>query len=92
MTLKGYADPDVGRAYARVLCQQVEDTPVLWGLWLYDFARGALRSGTAVGGVIRLPTVTGGRGHIGTSRQYRRMLSLWLLYATATRDPRSDER
>jgi hypothetical protein len=68
MTLKGYADPDVGRAYARVLCQQVEDTPVLWGLWLYDFARGALRSGTAVGGVIRLSTVTGGRGHIWTSK------------------------
>jgi predicted ATPase len=42
---KGYAAPDVERAYtrARELCQQMEDTPqlfpVLWGLWVFYFVR-----------------------------------------------------
>src|SRR5262249_40865848 len=48
MATKGYAAPEVERAYARahVLCQQVGDTPqlfpVLWGLWVFYFVRGAL--------------------------------------------------
>jgi predicted ATPase len=51
MALKGYADPDVAQAYtrARALCQHVEDTPqlfpVLWGLWVFYFARGEIQTG-----------------------------------------------
>jgi class 3 adenylate cyclase/predicted ATPase len=42
---KGYAAPEVERAYtrARDLCQQMGDTPqlfpVLWGLWMFYYAR-----------------------------------------------------
>jgi DNA-binding winged helix-turn-helix (wHTH) protein/predicted ATPase len=46
MTIKGWAAPEVERAYARArtLCQKVGDTPqlfpALWGLWLFTWGRG----------------------------------------------------
>jgi TOMM system kinase/cyclase fusion protein len=52
---KGYAAPDVERAYtrARVLCQQTGDTrqlfPVLVGLWNFYFVRGESRTACALG-------------------------------------------
>jgi predicted ATPase len=50
MAIKGHAAPEVEHAYtrARVLCQQVENTPqyfrVLRGLWAFSLARGVLQS------------------------------------------------
>jgi predicted ATPase len=50
MATKGYAAPEVERAYARAreLCQQVEETlqqfQVLWGLWQYHIVRAELQS------------------------------------------------
>jgi predicted ATPase/class 3 adenylate cyclase len=47
---KGYAAPEVEKAYARAreLCQQVGETsrlfPVLWGLWGFHFVRGEYRT------------------------------------------------
>jgi predicted ATPase len=52
---KGYAAPDVERAYtrARALCQQVGETPqlfpVLWGLWAFYFVRGEFQTGRELG-------------------------------------------
>jgi predicted ATPase len=50
LATKGYAAPEVGQAYtrARVLCQQVGETPehfpVLWNLWLFYLARSQHRT------------------------------------------------
>jgi predicted ATPase/DNA-binding winged helix-turn-helix (wHTH) protein len=55
LATKGYADPDVGRAYARAreLCQQIGDTqqlfPVLRGLLVYYQARGQLQTAVQLG-------------------------------------------
>jgi predicted ATPase/DNA-binding winged helix-turn-helix (wHTH) protein len=55
MATEGYGAPEVERAYtrARELCQQVEETPqlfpVLWGLWVFYFARGELQTGRELG-------------------------------------------
>jgi predicted ATPase len=50
MVTKGYAAPEVGKAYARAreLCQQVGETPqlfsVLWGLGAFHFVRAELQT------------------------------------------------
>ena len=52
MATKGYAAPEVGKAYtrARELCQQVGETPqlfpVLWGLWSVLFRTGGVPDST----------------------------------------------
>jgi predicted ATPase len=51
----GYTAPQVATAYgrARVLCQQMGETPqlfpVLWGLWVFYFIRGELQTARALG-------------------------------------------
>jgi predicted ATPase len=55
LATKGYAAPEVGQAYtrARVLCQQVGETPehfpVLWNLWLFYLARSQHRTAMELG-------------------------------------------
>ena len=50
LVTKGYAAPEVERAYtrARTLCQQLGETPhlfpVLWGLWIFYFTRAELQT------------------------------------------------
>jgi predicted ATPase/class 3 adenylate cyclase len=50
MATKGWAAPEVGKAYARAreLCQQVGETsqlfPVLWGLWVFSLVRAELQT------------------------------------------------
>jgi predicted ATPase len=50
MATKGYAAPEVGKAYvrARELCEQVGETEelftALWGMWLYQMVRGELHT------------------------------------------------
>jgi predicted ATPase len=52
---KGWAAPEVGRAYARAqeLCRQVGKTaqsfPVLWGLWVFYLNRGELETAHELG-------------------------------------------
>jgi predicted ATPase/DNA-binding winged helix-turn-helix (wHTH) protein len=52
---KGYAAPDVERAFARAraLCQQLGDTPhlfpVLWGLWMFSLVRAELQAALDIG-------------------------------------------
>ena len=52
---KGYAAPEVERAYtrARELCQQVGETPqlfpVLWGLWKFYLVRAELQTARELG-------------------------------------------
>ena len=54
MTIKGWAAPEVERAYARAraLCQDVGDTPqlfpALWGLWLFNWGRGDVSQAKAI--------------------------------------------
>ncbi|MBI3800513.1 MAG: AAA family ATPase [Deltaproteobacteria bacterium] len=54
-TTKGWAAPEVGRAYARAqeLCRQVGETaqpfPVLWGLWVFYLNRGELETAHELG-------------------------------------------
>jgi predicted ATPase/DNA-binding winged helix-turn-helix (wHTH) protein len=54
MTIKGWAAPEVERAYgrARTLCQEVGDTPqlfpALWGLWLFSWGRGDVSQAKAI--------------------------------------------
>ncbi len=54
MTVKGWAAPEVERAYARArtLCQGVGDTPqlfpALWGLWLFSWGRGDVSQAKAI--------------------------------------------
>jgi predicted ATPase len=54
MTVKGWAAPEVERAYARArtLCQGVGDTPqlfpALWGLWLFSWGRGEVSQAKAI--------------------------------------------
>ena len=51
MATKGYAAPEVEKAYtrARELCQQVGETPqlfpVLWGLWVFYLSAGGVTDG-----------------------------------------------
>jgi class 3 adenylate cyclase/predicted ATPase len=53
--IKGYAAPEVERAYtrARELCAQVGETtqlfPAVWGLWVFYFVQGNLRMGRDLG-------------------------------------------
>jgi predicted ATPase len=53
---KGFAAPEAAQAYARarVLCQQVGETPhlfpVLWGLWVYSLVRAELQTARELGG------------------------------------------
>ncbi|MBI3246237.1 MAG: AAA family ATPase, partial [Deltaproteobacteria bacterium] len=55
MAAKGYAAPEVERAYARAreLCQQIGETPqlcpVLWGLWLFHVGGGELQTARELG-------------------------------------------
>ena len=55
MSTKGYADPEVGRAYtrARELCQQVGETPehfpVLWNLWIFYASRAEHQTAMELG-------------------------------------------
>jgi class 3 adenylate cyclase/predicted ATPase len=55
MVLKGFGHPEVEQAYARAraLCQQVGETParfpVLYGLWRFYRARGALQTARELG-------------------------------------------
>jgi predicted ATPase len=55
LATKGYAAPEVGQAYtrARVLCQQIGETPehflVLWNLWLFYIARSQHRTAMELG-------------------------------------------
>src|SRR5439155_19982865 len=55
MVIKGFAAPEVERAYARAraLCQHVRESPrlflVLWGLWLFYFVRGELQTTRELG-------------------------------------------
>src|SRR5262249_20375349 len=55
MVTKGITDPEVERAYtrARMLCQQVEETPqlfpALWGLWRFYTGRGELQTTRELG-------------------------------------------
>jgi DNA-binding winged helix-turn-helix (wHTH) protein/predicted ATPase len=54
MTIKGWAAPEVERAYgrARTLCQELGDTPLLfpalWGLWLFSWGRGNVVQAKAI--------------------------------------------
>jgi class 3 adenylate cyclase/predicted ATPase len=55
MATKGWAAPEVGKAYtrARELCQQVGETsqlfPVLWGLWVFSLVRAELQTARELG-------------------------------------------
>ena len=55
MATKGYAAPEVEKAYtrARELCQQVGETPqlfpVLWGLWAFYLVRAELQTARELG-------------------------------------------
>jgi len=55
MSIHGWADPKVERAYARAqaLAEEVVDAPrlfpALWGLWLYCWGRGELSRARALG-------------------------------------------
>jgi predicted ATPase len=55
MVTKGWATPEVERAYtrARELCQQVGETsqlfPALWGLWMFYFIRAELQTARELG-------------------------------------------
>ncbi len=54
MATKGYAAPEVGKAYARAreLCRQVGETqifPVLWGLWTFHYVRAEHQTACELG-------------------------------------------
>ena len=55
ITTKGFASPDVKKTYTRAqaLCRRVDETaqlfPALWGLWVFYFIHGDLRTARKLG-------------------------------------------